>query len=113
MSIEHDEQVRFIRWCIAKKIDVVFAVPNGGYRGKREAGRLKAEGVKAGIPDIVVPIPRGGYGSLFIEMKRPGGRISPAQKAMMSKLAAVGNRCVVCYSHQEAIGALCSYLELP
>lgn len=66
----------------------VFAIPNGGSRGstKQEAQRvgskLKAEGVKAGVSDLMVPIPRHGLAGLFIEMKRldGGAGLSALQK---------------------------------
>lgn len=79
---EHTEQAIF-----ASRINVLhpevlfFAVPNGGFRNKAEAVRLKDEGVKAGVFDLVVLEARGGYHGAVIEMKRAdGGRgLSPDQ----------------------------------
>lgn len=48
-------------------------IPNGGLRSKATAGRLKAQGVKSGVPDLAFPVARGGYFGLYIEMKRPAG----------------------------------------
>ena len=47
----------------------VFAIPNGGHRHIKVAAKLKAEGVKAGIPDIFVAVPNSYSAGLFIEMK--------------------------------------------
>jgi hypothetical protein len=49
----------------------MFAIPNGGLRDPRTAASLKAEGVKSGVPDVFLPIPRHGLAGLFIELKRP------------------------------------------
>jgi hypothetical protein len=57
----------------------LWAVPNGGWRNIATAVRLKKEGVISGVPDLVLSIPRQGYGALFIEMKAAKGRLSPAQ----------------------------------
>lgn len=46
-----------------------FAVPNGGARNKREAGILKGEGVTAGVADMILLKPSGGFASLCIEFK--------------------------------------------
>ena len=75
---------------------LVFAVPNGGGRSVAEAGKLKAEGVTAGVPDLFVPGRRA-----FIEVKKPGGRISPAQRDMMVKLRLLGYDCIVAYSVED------------
>jgi hypothetical protein len=50
----------------------MYHVPNGGHRNKATAARLKAAGVKAGVPDVVLPAPKGIYHGLYIE----GCRIS-------------------------------------
>src|SRR5262245_64718583 len=51
-----------------------FAIPNGGARDVITAGRLKAEGVRAGVPDVCLPVARAGYHGLFLEVKRPDRR---------------------------------------
>lgn len=71
---EHAEQVALFIWAndnkhIYPELTSMFAIPNGGKRDKSVAGRLKAEGVKAGVSDIFLPYPNGAYAGLFIEMK--------------------------------------------
>ena len=61
-----------------------------------ELKKLKAEGVTAGVPDLFVPGRRA-----FIEVKKPGGRISPAQRDMMVKLRLLGYDCIVAYSVED------------
>jgi len=75
---EHAHQVAVFMWVQQTGIKQypelarLFAIPNGGLRHAAIANRLKMEGVKAGVPDLFLPVPRGGYSGLFIEMKRPG-----------------------------------------
>ena len=90
---EHYEQREFVSWFRKTYPDVlIFAVPNGGARGAAAAGRLKAEGVVRGVPDLFVPPWR-----MFIEMKRQqGGSLSPDQKAVIPYLESVGYRVLVC-----------------
>lgn len=57
-------------YCPVLELADMFAIPNGGLRDKITAGNLKREGVKRGVPDIFLPVPRGGYNGLFVEMKR-------------------------------------------
>ena len=56
------------------------AVPNGGYRSGREAVGLRRQGVRAGILDLHLPVARGGYHGLMIELKRPGGKCAKPSK---------------------------------
>lgn len=69
---EHDEQVAVVQWCAWRGIRI-FAIPNGGYRTKATAKKLKDEGVVPGVPDLFVPLARKGKHGLFIEMKAPKG----------------------------------------
>lgn len=77
---EHQEQREFVKWFrqnITKETGVrIFAIPNGGYRGAATAGKLKAEGVTAGVPDLFIP-----EWLVWVEMKRiKGGMVSEEQK---------------------------------
>ncbi len=92
----------------------MFAIPNGGLRNASVAAKLKAEGVKPGISDIFLPIARGVYHGLFIEMKRPKPRGVPTkeQEAFFSHLDSAGYAYAVCYGWQAAVAALSRYLSL-
>ena len=66
---EHEEQVEFIQWCDRNNV-TVFAIPNGSHKSKAAANKFKAEGLRSGVPDLMIPIAKNGYNGLFIEMKR-------------------------------------------
>lgn len=73
---------------------------------------MKATGEKAGVPDICLPVPRGGYHGLYIELKRvQGGRISAEQMAWIQDLRAQGYQALVCKGFDEARRCLCEYLN--
>ena len=94
-----------------QRLDVIFAVPNGGYRTKATAGRLKAEGVRSGVWDIFVPVQMGQHCGLWIEMKVGTNKLTVGQNAFR---AAVGESYswAVCYSWHEAVEATCEYLGI-
>ncbi len=114
---EHEEQVVFMQWCQLHEkkhpeLKLMFAIPNGGQRSITTASKLKKEGVKAGVPDLHLPIARGQYHSLFIEMKAGKNKATALQIKMMELLSEAGNLCTVCYGAKEAIEATQSYLAL-
>lgn len=76
-----------------------------------EAKRFKAEGVRAGVPDLFLPVARGGYHGLFIEMKRPDHKNKPskAQNEWQQFLTKQGYLSVVCYGYEEAIQTIQRY----
>lgn len=82
---------------------VAFHVPNGGARSKAEAGRFKAEGVEAGIPDVCILF-RGRF--YCLELKTSRGRLSPAQAAMHDRLRAAGANVAVAFGLDAALAQL-------
>jgi hypothetical protein len=92
------------------ELRLMFAIPNGGSRHKAEAANLKRQGVKAGVPDICVPIPRQGFGALYIELKVDRGRMSREQIDWQDSLSLHGNMAVTCYSQDEAWRVILDYL---
>lgn len=113
---ENDEQMTVIQWARAnrhlyKELELLHHIPNGGKRGEREAARLKAQGVKAGVPDLCLPVPRGGYHGLYIEMKRrEHGTVSEHQKKWLKALHEQGYCVSVCRGADEAIRLIEMYL---
>ena len=94
----------------------LFAIPNGGVRDKITANKLKATGVKAGVPDIFLPIRRNHFAGLFIELKRPAtsgkkqGRLSNEQKEWREALLSQGYGVYVAYGWEDARDTLLAYL---
>ena len=118
---EHREQVAFFTWAGYARaehaeLDLLFAVPNGGHRHSTVAAKLRAEGVRAGVPDVCLPVARRGadgrrYNALWIEMKVPGGRLAPAQRRWRSLLERHGGAYRVCRSWVEAREVTLAYLK--
>jgi len=98
---------------------LAFHIPNGGKRGRHEASRLKAQGVKPGIPDICIPVARNGFHGLYIELKRAftdkQNKPYPTkeQKEMLERLNTEGYRAIICYGADEAFEAIEYYLHPP
>ena len=97
---EHAEQVTFVQWFRRQYPSAwIFAVPNGGDRNPIVAGKLKAEGVSRGVPDLYIPAWR-----LWIEMKRQkGGRLSAEQREWIAYLGSIGDTVIVGHGAQDAI----------
>lgn len=91
---------------------LLFHVPNGGGRSKVEAAILKAEGVVAGVADLILLVPSCGYHSLCIEMKTAKGRQSPAQKQWQEEASRHGNKYIVCRSIEEFMQQVNEYLRI-
>lgn len=116
--IEDAAQAEVIRWARMRQaavpeLELLYHVPNGGKRGKFEACRLKAQGVRAGVPDLHLPIARGGYIGLWIEMKTATGRLSEDQRKIIAMLCAEGHRVEVCRSAADAVEVLEDYMRVP
>lgn len=120
---EHDEQVELFRLIALyepryPELGLCFAIPNGGKRYVTTAVRLQREGVKAGIPDLFLPVMRYGkaesemLGGLFIEMKYGKNRAQKSQLEWHDKLRKQSYRVEVCYGWQEAWDAICRYLDI-
>lgn len=115
---EHQEQCALFEWAawMAKRIPelhLMHAIPNGGKRDIRTAAMLKAEGVKPGLPDIFLPVSRGGKHGLYIELKRrKGGVISKAQEAWIRALTNQGYMCAVCHGAEAARDEILAYMAM-
>ena len=112
----HQESV-FQRNCVAwfrlqypALATMLFAVPNGGGRSRVEAAIMKGEGVTAGVADLLLLVPRGGFASLCIELKTQTGRQAPSQKAWQKAAENAGNRYVVCRSFEDFQAQVRAYL---
>lgn len=94
------------------ELDLMHAIPNGGKRDIRVALKLKEEGVKPGVPDIFLPLPRGGKHGLYIELKRRKyGRVSEDQLRWIEALIRQEFACAVCYGWEMARDTIIDYLR--
>lgn len=108
----HESKYPELRW--------LFAVPNGGHRNKVAAGKLKAEGVKSGVPDYLLPVVQSksvcgvGYVGLALELKRTKrGQTSDEQRDWLNHFDDQGWRAVVFKGHEHAWAVICDYLGIP
>ena len=101
------------RWQYHKypELQSMYHIPNGGSRNAIEAANLKRQGVKAGVSDICLAVPRGGYGACYIEMKSKKGRTINSQKKWFEICDMVGNYHCICRSANEAIEIIKKYLN--
>lgn len=112
---EHDHQKIIIKWASTiPALDTLFAVPNGSLRNLEVAIKLKAEGVKKGVPDMMLPLPShdGKFHGLFIELKTETGKASKEQKEWIEKLNNNGYLAKVCFGYKDAIDTLKNYAGL-
>lgn len=116
-SREAQEQAVVISWCkmqenVYPSLKNIYAIPNGGYRNKIEAHNLKLQGVKSGVPDLHLAYPSGFYNGLYIEMKWGKNKPTKNQEDWIKRLSAVGYKCEVCWSSEEAIAVIKNYLGI-
>lgn len=112
---EAQEQKALIQRCsyhpVARKI---YAIPNDGKRSIWLGAEFKRRGLKAGMPDLCLPVARGGYHALYIELKTRNHKnhATKEQKKCIEELRAEGNRCEVAYGWEEAWDIIDDYLSL-
>lgn len=99
--------------------NLLFAVPNGGWRGARAGAMMVYEGQVKGVADLILLYPSGGKSALCIEMKVPkrkkgrnAGIQSEAQKEWQKLVEKYGSTYVVCHGLIEFIMAVCCYLQI-
>lgn len=114
---EHREQCWLIQWCrsqarVHPALAMIYAIPNGGKRHPVVANKLRAEGVRSGVPDLCLPVARGTWHGLYIEMKRRrGGTVSEDQHGWLVALRKEGYRTEVCKGWEVARDVLMDYLR--
>lgn len=85
--------------------------PNGGLRSKRGAAKLKAQGVRAGVPDLCFVLADGH--AAYMELKAPTGRLSPEQKAFREQCAAMEVEYAVSADLDQCLSILTAWGVLP
>lgn len=110
------EQKYLFEWVSAMSgkypcLDLMYHIPNGGKRDARTGYRLKTEGVKAGVPDIFLPVAKQGYYGLYIELKVGKNKPSKLQNMWLDNLKEQGYQTNVCYGWESAAGVIEEYLK--
>lgn len=126
-TIEADDQAALFRWAQAHtRYYPELALLNGSLNGVKltigQGVKAKKQGMKKGFPDLFLPVPRGGYHGLFIELKIKPYRnhknkmvyptTSDEQKWWIAKLKAQGYGAVICKGYDAAMIEILNYLQL-
>ncbi len=126
-TIEADEQAALFRWAeFHRRYYPELALLNGSLNGVRltigQAVKAKKQGMRSGFPDIFLPVARGGYHGLFIELKVEPYRnhrnktvypkVSKNQKWWIEELTKHGYRAVICKGFDVAMTETLNYLQL-
>ena len=114
---EHAHQVALFAWAALNRIKYpelayMHAIPNGGLRDRITAAKLKAEGVKSGVSDVFLPVKRGAWSGLYIEMKKPGGKPTKEQLEFGQFALSQGFGFIVCDHWEKARDVIINYMEL-
>ena len=119
VASEAQEQGAVVQWSHLAcrqwpELQWLFHAANGEVRDKRTAAKLKWLGVKPGVPDLLLPVPKGPYSGLALEMKRrKGGRISADQQRFLEALRAFKWHVSVCAGAEDAIAVIRWYMGHP
>ncbi len=113
---EDEEQIWLFSWAALNsgkwpELELMHHIPNGGMRSKSEAARFKAMGVKRGVSDIFLPVARGGFHGLYIELKAKDGKVDAAQKEWIEAVRQQGYCGAVCFGGGLAADLIQKYLK--
>lgn len=113
---EGNEQEALFRWAAfirgrLPEIELLYHIPNGGSRNRIEAANLKRQGVKAGVPDLCLPVARSDFHGLYIEMKAGKNTTTEKQEEWILALRVQGYAAEVCYGWERAAEVITQYLE--
>lgn len=128
--IEDDHQKSLIQWAGLRRLNrldpksltighYLVHVPNGGKRNAREGARFKAQGVRAGFPDLFLFYPSNGFYGLALEMKRPivqgqaKPKVTAEQREWLDRLSEQGYDTAICYGWHEARKKILNYFGFP
>lgn len=113
---EEFEQIALFLWAAMQEnvyleLRWLHHIPNGGHRHKATATQLKRAGVKSGVPNMCLPVAKGGYHGLYIEMKFGRNKTTDNQVAWIEHLRGAGYAVEVCYGCEEAIREIKDYIN--
>lgn len=114
---ESNEQQTVFEWAKVHEgkwpeLKLLYHIPNEGKRSRITGARMKAEGLRSGVPDICLPVPRGEHHGLYIELKRrKNSKVTQKQLEWIEDLVAQGYVAAVCRGCDEAISLITDYLN--
>ena len=117
LPTEGTEQQALFDWAAYQKrkypeLECMYHIPNEGKRSPQAGAKLKRMGLSPGVPDICLPVARGGYSALYIELKRTkGGNLSDKQRAWLGRLNKWGCLAVRCDGWEQAKRVIKGYLS--
>ena len=116
-DLEGQEQALLVTWfdCAYPEIaGLLLHIPNGGYRKNAfEGWRLKQQGVRAGVSDLLLPVARAAHHGLWIEFKATAPndtKVTERQQDWLARMTKEGYRAEVCRGFLEAQRCVQSYL---
>ena len=125
-DIEWGHQKALCDWAKLQRLDIGFTVfdlliaiknesyektdPKKPWQAGKRINRYKESGMKSGTPDLLFAYPCHGEHGLWIEMKKPGGKVRDNQVDMQQRLRFAGYRVYTCYSWEEAKDTILKYL---
>ncbi|WP_110642486.1 VRR-NUC domain-containing protein [Salinicola sp. CPA57] len=122
---EGQEQTRLMLWlrgefnrgtAVGPAHEHTYAVPNGGSRHGLEAAKMKAQGVRSGVSDLVIAIPRGGYHGLYLELKATPPRdadLAESQRVWLERMEAAGYCAKLALGIEQAKQVIGEYMAAP
>lgn len=118
-EVQHEaiEQAALFQWAFTVRqtfpeLRLLYHIPNGGKRNRFEAANLKRQGVKAGVPDICLPVANGGFHGLYIELKAGKNKTTDKQDEWLSDLRQQGYFAEVCVGWENAKNTIIKYLGM-
>lgn len=113
---EDEEQAFIVSWAKVNEgqypeLKLLYHIPNEGKRSGREGARMKRLGLRRGVPDLCLPVARGKYHGLYIELKAQDGRASQEQNEFIADLILQGYFARICYGADEATELIKLYLS--
>lgn len=104
---EETEQIHLMIWCRYMEtrfpeLETIYHIPNEGKRSAMGGGKLKEMGLREGMPDLCLPISRCAFATLYIEMKKIGGKPTEKQIDKLEMLERYGNAVAICEGAEQA-----------
>ncbi len=115
VATERQEHLAFMTWIRLNPTirEVLIHIANE-YDGGAARGQIrKTMGVMKGVSDFFLPIPKGLYHGMWIELKRKkNGRCTDEQKRWIEQMKLLGYAAYFCFGDDEAINTVKKYMEI-